>query len=85
MKSLLFLLVAGCLLFSCQSNKTGKEESEKEAIINRWTFSTERGWKPGPQIWQWIALGVIVVLLLVISIYVWDLSVKRRAEAKTKV
>jgi ABC-type amino acid transport substrate-binding protein len=59
--------------------------SEKEAIINRWTFSTERGWKPGPQVWKWIALGVIVALLLVIGIYVWDLSVKRRAEAKAKV
>ena len=59
--------------------------SEKEAIINRWTFSTERGWKPGPQVWKWIALGVIVVLLLVIGIYVWDLSVRRRAEARTKV
>ena len=59
--------------------------SEKEAIINRWTFSTERGWKPGPQVWKWIALGVIVVLILVISIYVWDLSLKRRAGAKPKV
>jgi len=59
--------------------------SEKEATINRWTFSTERGWKPGLQVWKWIALGVIVVLLLVISIYVWDLSVKRRAGAKAKV
>ena len=59
--------------------------SEKEAIINRWTFSTERGWKPGPQVWKWIALGVIVVLLLVISIYVWDLSLKRRAGVKAKV
>lgn len=57
-------------------------KSEKEAIINRWTFSTERGWRPGPQVWKWVALGAIVVLLLVISIYVWDLSVKRRAEAK---
>lgn len=59
--------------------------SEKEAIINRWTFFTERGWKPGPQVWKWIALGVIVVLLLVISIYVWDLSLKRRAGVKAKV
>ena len=59
--------------------------SEKETIINKWTFSTERGWKPGPQVWKWIALGVIVMLFLVISIYVWDLSVKRRAQAKVKV
>ena len=55
--------------------------SEKEAIINRWTFSTERGWQPGHQVWIWVALGAIVVLLLIIGIFIWDLSVRRRARA----
>lgn len=55
--------------------------SEKEAIINRWTFATERGWRPGTQVWIWIALGAIVVLLLIIGIFIWDLSVRRRARA----
>ena len=59
--------------------------SEREEIINKWTFSTERGWRPGSQVWKWIALGVIVTLLLIISIFVWDLSVKRRAGAKAKM
>jgi ABC-type amino acid transport substrate-binding protein len=58
--------------------------SEREEIINKWTFSTERGWRPGYQVWKWIALGVIVMLLLIIGIFVWDLSVKRRAGAKAK-
>ena len=60
-------------------------QSEQEKIISKWTFSTERGWRPGVQIWKWIALGVFVVLLLVISIYLWDMSVKRRSGDKANV
>ncbi len=60
-------------------------KSEQEKIISKWTFSTERGWRPGVQIWKWIALGIFVVSLLVISIFIWDLYVKRRAGAKAKV
>jgi ABC-type amino acid transport substrate-binding protein len=56
--------------------------SEREEIFNKWTFSQERGWRPGSQVWIWISLGVIVVLLLIIGIFVWDLTVRRRAQAK---
>jgi ABC-type amino acid transport substrate-binding protein len=56
--------------------------SEREEILNKWTFSRERGWRPGSQVWIWIMLGVIVVLLLIIAIYVWDLSIKRLARAR---
>ena len=58
--------------------------SELEEIFNKWTFSKDRGWRPGSQFWIWITLGVIVVLLLTIGIFVWDLSVRRRASAKAK-
>jgi ABC-type amino acid transport substrate-binding protein len=58
--------------------------SELEEIFNKWTFSEDRGWRPGSRIWIWITLGVIVALLLIIGIFVWDLAVRRRASAKAK-
>jgi cytochrome b subunit of formate dehydrogenase len=59
--------------------------SELEEIFNKWTFSKDRGWRPGSRIWIWITLGVIVVLLLVSGIFIWDLAVRRRASAKAKI
>ena len=55
--------------------------SEREEIFNKWTFTREQGWLPGTQVWIWIALGAIVVLLLIVGIFIWDLSVRRRARA----
>ncbi len=58
--------------------------SEREEIFNKWTFSRDRGWRPGSQVWIWITLGLIVVLFLIIGIFVWDLFIRRRAGAKAK-
>jgi len=53
---------------------------EREEIIDKWTFSMNRGWRPGT--YTWYVLGGIFLLLFIVGPLLWSQLLQRKGKSQ---